>query len=338
LGYQRNNNGGDGRRYFGGNNYNQRRFNNAPFNERYGTNRNPSSSNSLNAIQQQLVKDTAEALARQFADKTGPDQGVAVGLVLPNAPQTSVQIPKANDAVSMAASAQRSQLLPQQSTGTNAEAALLAVAGITKQVTQTAAASVLDTGDNATGMKKKGPTCYRCGKTGHCLNECEVILCDCCQRSGHITTECPLLKAPRPRLAMYGFGHVDLSFWELPLSDSVKPRIENTRLGRVTVSGGTRTVPELITQLQWIVPEEQYQWEVQEVEANVYRVNFPSKIDLVRVQHFGRFHIPDSAISMSFDFWKKEIEPVWSPEDTWVWVHKLPPFALDDFFGYVGTW
>jgi hypothetical protein len=34
---------------------------------------------------------------------------------------------------------------------------------------------------------------------------------------------------------------------------------------------------------------------------------------------------------MSFDFWKKEIEPVWSPEDIWVRVHKLPPFALDDF-------
>jgi hypothetical protein len=88
---------------------------------------------------------------------------------------------------------------------------------------------------------------------------------------------------------------------------------------------------EVIAQLQWIVPDEQYEWEVQEVEKDVYRVNFPSKLDLVRVQHFGRFNIPDSGISMSFDFWKKEIEPVWSPEDIWVRVHKLPPFALDDF-------
>jgi hypothetical protein len=46
------------------------------------------------------------------------------------------------------------------------------------------------------------------------------------------------------------------------------------------------------------------------MKKNVYRVNFPSKLDLVRVQHFGRFNIPDSGISMSFDFWKKEIEPV----------------------------
>ncbi|XP_051184558.1 uncharacterized protein [Lolium perenne] len=130
---------------------------------------------------------------------------------------------------------------------------------------------------------------------------------------------------------MYGLGHVDLSFWELPLSDSVKPRIENTRLGRVTVSGGSLSVDEVITQLQWFVPDDLYEWEVQEVETNVLRVNFPSKLDLVRVQRFGRYNIPDSDISISFDFWKKEVEPVWAPEDIWVRVHKLPPFALDDF-------
>jgi hypothetical protein len=42
-----------------------------------------------------------------------------------------------------------------------------------------------------------------------------------------------------PRLAMYGLGHPDLAFWELPLSASVRPRVENTCLGRVEVSGGT---------------------------------------------------------------------------------------------------
>jgi hypothetical protein len=134
---------------------------------------------------------------------------------------------------------------------------------------------------------------------------------------------------------MFGMGHPDLAFWELPLSTSVRPRVENTRLGRVEVSGGTLSIADLITHLQWVVPDSAYQWEVQQVEDNVFKVNFPSKVELVRVQHFGRFHVPESTIILSFDFWKKEVEPVWAPEDVWVRVHGLPPVALDD---YLALW
>jgi hypothetical protein len=134
---------------------------------------------------------------------------------------------------------------------------------------------------------------------------------------------------------MYGLGHPDLAFWELPLSTSVWPRVKNTHLGRVEVSGGTLSTAQLITHLQWVVPDNTYQWEVQQVEENVFKVNFPSKVELVQVQHFGRFHVPDSSIILSFDFWKKEVQPVWAPEDVWVRVYGLPPVALDD---YLALW
>jgi hypothetical protein len=66
------------------------------------------------------------------------------------------------------------------------------------------------------------------------------------------------------------------------------------------------------------VPDDTYLWDIQQVEENIFRVNFPSRLDLVRVQHFGRFNVPDTTITMSFDFWKQEVEPVWVPEDVWV--------------------
>jgi hypothetical protein len=34
---------------------------------------------------------------------------------------------------------------------------------------------------------------------------------------------------------------------------------------------------------------------------------------------------------LSFDFWKKEVQPVWAPEDVWVRVYGLNPIALDDY-------
>ncbi|KAK1677033.1 hypothetical protein QYE76_037881 [Lolium multiflorum] len=67
------------------------------------------------------------------------------------------------------------------------------------------------------------------------------------------------------------------------------------------------------------------------MDENVFRVNFPSKHELVRVRRFGRFQIPDTVIAMHFDFWKTEVQPVWRPEIIWVRVYALPPVALDDF-------
>jgi hypothetical protein len=33
---------------------------------------------------------------------------------------------------------------------------------------------------------------------------------------------------------------------------------------------------------------------------------------------------------MHFDFWKIDIQPAWTPENVWVRLYDLPPFALDD--------
>jgi hypothetical protein len=101
-------------------------------------------------------------------------------------------------------------------------------------------------------------------------------------------------------------------------------------LGKVAVEGGIMTIPELIAQLQFLMPDDQYQWDVQQMEDNVFRVNFPSRSDLVKAQHFGKFCVPKSQITLSFDFWRKDVEPVWTAEEVWVRVHGFPPFALDE--------
>jgi hypothetical protein len=76
--------------------------------------------------------------------------------------------------------------------------------------------------------------------------------------------------------------------------------------------------------------DDEYQWDVQQMEDNVFKVNFPSRTDLVKAQHFGRFCVPRTQITLSFDFLRKDVEPVWTAEEVWVRVHGLPPFALDE--------
>jgi hypothetical protein len=66
------------------------------------------------------------------------------------------------------------------------------------------------------------------------------------------------------------------------------------------------------------------------MEDNVFRVNFPSRSDLVKAQHFGKFYVPRTQITLSFDFWRKDVEPVWTAEEVWVRFRGLPPFALDE--------
>ncbi|XP_071685363.1 uncharacterized protein [Lolium perenne] len=319
----------DRRNFNGQGNYNNRRFNSTyvPRDANYrnsstGTYVHASANDivpeGLSAEQTMLVKEAAAAFAKQLAEWQPKGGQSTESAVPPSTASPAIQDPAArtDDAARRHGSGQR------------AETVLLSVAGISQQQVTPTAHEV--TGDAQLAKKKKGSGCFRCGKPGHCLNDCNQI-CDCCQSPDHKSRDCPLLSAPKPAMEMYGLAHEDLMFWEFPLSGVVRPRLENTRMGRVTVSGGQLTIPEIITQLQWIVPEDNYQWDVAMVEENVYRVNFPSKMDLVRVQHFGRFNIPNSQVFMNFDFWTRTVEPSWRAEDVWVRVHDLPSPVLDDF-------
>jgi hypothetical protein len=277
----------------------------------------------LSAAQMLLVKETAAALAKQLAASQPQGAQATATMVTP-----SSGVPTATGSLAVPGDAPRRQGETEQ----RAEAVLLSVAGISAPQQQGTTPVLPEAaGDAHMAKKKKGSGCFRCGKPGHCLNDCTQNICDCCQSPDHLSRNCPLISAPKPTMVMYGLAHEDLMFWEFPFSGMVRPRLENTRMGRVTVSGGQLTIPEIITQLQWIVPEENYQWDVVMVEPNIYRVNFPSKIDLVRVQHFGRFNIPNSEMFMTFDFWTRSVEPAWTAEDVWVRVHDLPSPVLDDF-------
>jgi hypothetical protein len=101
------------------------------------------------------------------------------------------------------------------------------------------------------GKKRaKKESCYHCGSNGHLFFECKAILCEYCEQVGHKPEDCPLLSAPKPQLVLHGISDEKLMFFECPITKSYRPKLESTRLGLLSVTGGELSIPGIVTQLQ----------------------------------------------------------------------------------------
>jgi hypothetical protein len=122
----------------------------------------------------------------------------------------------------------------------------LAVSGAGAKATTTANAEGTV---NVQAKKKKIDSCFRCKQPGHFIDDCTVPTCDICESIHHAMPACNLLQAPKPTIAMYGYAHETLMFFEMPLTGSFQPKVENAKLAKVTVEGDAMTIPEIIEQL-----------------------------------------------------------------------------------------
>ena len=155
---------------------------------------------------------------------------------------------------------------------------------------------------------------------------------------GHDPEECHLLKGPKPQIEIYGHVHNDLTFFAMPITDTYRPKTENTRMGMVTVTGGEMTISQVTNQLQRVVPVEHFNWEVIQVGQNVFRVLFPSKAELDRLIIFGTFKVPKSVCELKVDSWLAKCEPLYLLPQVWVRATGIPPRHKGDFFGSMGPW
>jgi hypothetical protein len=182
--------------------------------------------------------------------------------------------------------------------------------------------------------------CNRCGLTGHLVLDCSTVLCDFCERADHSNADCPLHLAPKPQLRMYGWADEELTFFEMPLTGSYKPKMENSRTARITIDGGVLTSLQIVTQLQRLVPVHDFHWDVRLTEDNSFRVMFPSKEELERLKVFGTFHVPNSNCKMTVDIWGARLEPLYLLLEVWLRVHGLPSRPRGDYLALwaIGDW
>ena len=101
-------------------------------------------------------------------------------------------------------------------------------------------------------------------------------------------------------------------------------------------------IPQVVSQLQRLVPTENFHWEVTQVGHNLIQVQFPSRNELERLKVFGTCRVPNSPCEIIVDDWSKTIEPVDTLPEIWVRVSGileehlgdyLAMWALGDMFG-----
>jgi hypothetical protein len=86
--------------------------------------------------------------------------------------------------------------------------------------------------------KAKRENCYRCAKLGHFFFDCTAILCDYYELADNKSDDCPLLDAPKSQITVHGYVGEKLLFFECPITKSYKPKLESTRIGILSVTGG----------------------------------------------------------------------------------------------------
>ncbi|KAM0850041.1 hypothetical protein ACQ4PT_053345 [Festuca glaucescens] len=212
------------------------------------------------------------------------------------------------------------------------------LAGQPMQNTQAAANAGVAPVDGVPAKKGKNLDklkCNRCGLAGHIAAGCITPLCDYCERADHANIDCHLHKAPKPQLKVYGICDEELMFFEMPLTGTYKPKMENSRAARITVSGVVMTSPQIVSQLQRLVPTNDFVWEVVLTEDNSFKVLFPSKEELERLKVFGAFQVPNSVCKLTVDSWGARLEPLYMLPEVWVRISGLPSRPRGD---YLALW
>ena len=81
----------------------------------------------------------------------------------------------------------------------------------------------------------------------------------------------------------------------------------------------------MVTQLQRLVPVDQFKWEVKQVGHNVFKVPFPSRNDLDRLLIFGVCKVPRSLCEITVVPWATKLEPLFLLPKKWIRVSGIPP-------------
>ena len=133
----------------------------------------------------------------------------------------------------------------------------------------------------------KTPYCYRCLTKGHVREDCDAeMYCDICDCIEHFTSRCPKFRGDKPCAIPCGYAVEGLGFYHIPQSVTPQQR-SDPRAAVIRVTDGTLTIPNVISELERLIPGK-WKWNVESGgNSNTFKTLFPSKTELKRMAEWG---------------------------------------------------
>ena len=134
---------------------------------------------------------------------------------------------------------------------------------------------------------------------------------------------------PKPRAAMYGICRDDLLFFDVPKTDGVKAKRDSGKNGRIRVKGGQLSVAQIVKELSFFVSGK-HQWDIAQVDQNLFSVVYPSKADKARLRKVNDLKVDDSDCTIYFEDGQDQDLDTWHNNEAWFRVFGCPKELRDD--------
>lgn len=125
--------------------------------------------------------------------------------------------------------------------------------------------------------------CYKCYTKGHVMQDCtQDRYCDICDCKEHVRARCPTYLAVKQGAVLSGYAVEGLGFFHIPLPAGFKQN-KDARAALIRVTEGVLTIPNIVAELQRLIPSDGWQWQVEDMGNSTFRTLFPTKMELQRM-------------------------------------------------------
>lgn len=141
-------------------------------------------------------------------------------------------------------------------------------------------------GESSNTVKGCKVPCYNCGVVGHFSSDCKKPrISFICHTTAHIGRECPDWKKPIQAALYLGSANQGLGFFHIDTSereDRFKHDLSLDNSGVPIVEEGEVTREEIVDNLKLLF-DQNWPWELREIEEYKYLVRFPPKKKIASV-------------------------------------------------------